>query len=261
MSYILPTIQISLKTYIFNQSDNLFKPNSLSLFNCLIDTGTSDTIIKESKISNSFLKILNLSNKISISNCLGQSSNEAISKYTMCNVYIPCTKQELTNQKLLILNEISYDAIIGMDILHNLKLNFKTKNIVVNNVKPKNHVFAATKVIELRAYDEVNKFKYTFLANKECIIHSGQSLELPVKLVLLNERILNNKKYSKIDILPSLQLQTNLLLNNLNDENKAFETGFNQLFDQIYKIESNLLVNYESLTSNEKRVHNHELAL
>ena len=99
MSYILPTIQISLKTYIFNQSDNLFKPNSLSLFNCLIDTGTSDTIIKESKISNSFLKILNLSNKISISNCLGQSSNEAISKYTMCNVYIPCTKQELTNQK------------------------------------------------------------------------------------------------------------------------------------------------------------------
>jgi hypothetical protein len=148
-----------------------------------------------------------------------------------------------------------------MDILHNLKLNFKTKNIVVNNGKPKNHVFAATKVIELRAYDEVNKFKFTFLANKECIFHSGQSLELPVKLVLLNERILNNKKYSKIDILPSLQLQTNLLLNNLNDENKAFETGFNQLFDQIYKIESNLLVNYESLTSNEKRVHNQELEL
>ena len=50
-------------------------------------------------------------------------------------------------------------------------------------------------------------------------------------------------------------------LDNLNNENKAFETGFNQLFDQIYKIESNFLVNYESLTSNEKRVHNQELEL
>ena len=50
-------------------------------------------------------------------------------------------------------------------------------------------------------------------------------------------------------------------LENLNNENKAFETGFNQLFDQIYKIKSNLLVHYESLTSNEKIVHNQELEL
>ena len=127
----LPIVTILLKNY--SQNDQNLQVQKFLLNRVLLDTGTSDNLIDYSVLSASPFTPVSLSSSLNISNALKQVSSKVISSYISLNIYFPDHKIELVNRTFYVVKGLSYNAIIGMSVLNNLKINFKLPLTISTN--------------------------------------------------------------------------------------------------------------------------------
>ena len=128
---VLPTTQITLRQYHNNGEISA----QLKNVKCLIDSGTSHSIVSRKALLHSPLTEITLPEPRFITNAVNQSTKEpVIFKEIRVNVLFQ-TKKESGDKRLLICEApLEYPAIIGMDILRERQLHFSSSGVVVNKI-------------------------------------------------------------------------------------------------------------------------------
>ena len=287
----LPTITIKLVNYNLSNKFGEYERFSVTIPNCLVDSGTNRSILKSQSINKKIFTINSIQNPIHIENCVGQISKNVINEYIIANVFLEDNKGniELPNIKFLLTDEISYNGIIGMDILKNLKLDFKTSKILSNRIKLKKDPSKDNFPLDIKL---IKSFLTPFTGT-ETLINDSEIEILPgenvfIKYKVFPPKIITNKVFIKphekivsnnlvipnwinnhkfINILNlsanTVILQSGTILGffdkTISEDQKYFENSFNENFEKIQKIEINNLVHFDQLSKFEQKCHLDEL--
>ena len=97
------------------QYDEFAQPRIIKLYNVLLDSGTSDILIPESCLADSYFSTHKLPTEHSMSNALNQDSGCCIDRAFLCNILFPKFSITLVNIKVFIVKgPLAFSCILGM---------------------------------------------------------------------------------------------------------------------------------------------------
>ena len=272
----LPTTNIILKQY---NRDAEF--SQVLLNSCLIDSGTSDCLVSSSCLFSSNFLYDHLGQKLSISNALNQKSDNVIQKMVHVNLKLPDFNLELVNVGFFVVEgTMSYPAIIGMNVISRLVIDFRTSKFRIANTWSNKLMIesASTGVIQS---NNTKIFHPHAVAASECVF--GPFEESFIECNILNCEIFNDTE--ELQFLTSNSLTKNALsgwpkfhkkrnlmkLKNMSDKPVIIEKGAylgilnsvrndKLLPDELFTTFSNFLVKLKNLPIEEQEIHESELS-
>lgn len=274
----LPVTDISL--LIYNQK---FSINSKIFINsALVDTGSQRTLIRKSLLDQHNINLKKLNTFMQLTNAINSKSDNFIKNYVHCDLIFNQSAITMNKIDILVIDgPLSYPCIIGIDVLRNIKIDFRKPYIFSNNLqlisKPD------LEIVELNAFEEPQSDEISIIASEELILYPGTEKSISINFDV------NKKSVNSINLIGSTkQLSINKISMPILISNKGFLklTNFNENtvvippgcilahikelkdeekdifknFDKIdkLKIDVNNLITYNELSDREKQVHDQE---
>ena len=107
--------------------------NSLKIFHALLDTGSSDNLLSLSQIKNTNIKSETLPHPVSLQNAVGFEERNLIHSIVRANIFLPDEDIELINQSFYLIENLEYEAILGIRALSGLTMKFTGREVIISN--------------------------------------------------------------------------------------------------------------------------------
>ena len=171
----LPVTDISL--LIYNQK---FSINSKIFINsALVDTGSQRTLIRKSLLDQHNINLKKLNTFMQLTNAINSKSDNFIKNYVHCDLIFNQSAITMNKIDILVIDgPLSYPCIIGIDVLRNIKIDFRKPYIFSNNLqlisKPD------LEIVELNAFEEPQSDEISIIASEELILYPGTEKSISI---------------------------------------------------------------------------------